>query len=90
MLVTLGDRVPSEHSLENKNEKKKETSGRVSHFAVCCQYRQELDTNPKCSQWRTNLRRRRKQAKVETVIQQQDRGEAKENVFYVFSASSSN
>lgn len=23
MLVTLGDRVPSEHSLENKNEKKK-------------------------------------------------------------------
>ena len=72
-----------------------ETCGRVRHFAVCCRYRQELDTNtnPKSSQWRAQLqpRRRGKQEKVQAVTQQQDCGEAEDeaDVFYVFSASTS-
>ena len=52
-----------------------------------------MNTNPKSSQWKAQLQLRRggKQEKVQAVIQQQDCGEAEDeaDVFYVFSASTS-
>ena len=68
-----------------------EACGRVGHFAVCCGYRPELDTNtdPKASQWRSQPRKGGKQEKVEAIAQLPDFGEAEDDVFYVFSASTS-
>ena len=68
-----------------------EACGRVSHFAVCCGYRPELDTNtnPKASQWRSQAKRGGKQEKVQAITQLPDCGEAEDDVFYVFSASTS-